>query len=131
MCIFDAGHIGLPGRVERRRGHDQHGGVDQPGQPHRHDDVDQFQPEESLGLGWRWSVDASLDERRVQEDDVRHDGGTEDPDRQQHGFGIGEARPQAGLLLLQILQIFYCLFFLSVVSFCNVIIGYFYDYIRS
>ena len=77
---------------EGRGGHDQHRGVDQPGDAHRDHDVDQLEAEEPVQLLRIARHDPVLGQRRVQEDDVRHHGRAEDADRQQDALGPVEPR---------------------------------------
>ena len=62
---------------------DEHRHVDDAGDPHRDDDVDLAEVEQPAALAVVARLEAILDERRVQVDDVRHHGRAEDPRREQ------------------------------------------------
>ena len=78
-------------RVEDGRGGDQHAHVDQPGDRHRDDDVDELEAEDAAARLLRRPDDAVLRQRRVEVDHVRHARRAEDADREQHALGAVEA----------------------------------------
>ena len=78
----------LPGLPEGGRRHHQHGGVDQPGDPHRDQDVDQLVAEDAPLQRRGAGHDPVLRQRRVEVDDVRHHGGAEDAGRQQDTLSV-------------------------------------------
>jgi hypothetical protein len=87
--VADVGHAAL---VEDGRRDHEHARVDEPGDPHREDDVDDLEPVDApLGLVRR-ADDPVLRERGVEVDHVRHHRGAEDPDGQQHALRALEAR---------------------------------------
>ena len=86
-AVFHRRHVAVAGGVEGRRGHHQHGGVDQAGQAHGADGLERSKWKSAADLLLVEGRDAVLHQVRVEEDDVRHDRRAEDADRQQHAFG--------------------------------------------
>jgi hypothetical protein len=77
-------HVVQPVLEERARRHHEHRDVDQPRDRHRDHDVDlreAHQPSPLLGI---LGSDAILGQRRVEPDHVRHHGGAENPDGEEH-----------------------------------------------
>src|SRR5215212_834544 len=87
-------HASLP---ESCRRHHQHRGIDQTGDPHGDQDIDQFVTEDAPLLLGCTSHDAVLGQGRVEIDDVWHDGGAEDAGRQEYGLRAGKAGMEHGL----------------------------------
>lgn len=99
--VLDGGR-GEAGAGEGDGGHDDHGGVDEPGAVHGDEDVDEFEAEiaetdaAARGFGGPGELlQARLDKGGVEIDDVRHDGGAKHADGGVEGVLEG-VRVEAG-----------------------------------
>jgi hypothetical protein len=93
--LLDRLDLRRAGVVEQGGGDDEHRQVDQPRGPHRDDDVHALEAQEALALLLTLGPYAVLGQRRVQVDDVRHDGRAEDAHGEQDAVGAVEVRDQA------------------------------------
>ena len=91
--LFETAHARAAG-VEGGRGGDQHGGVDRTGDDHGDNHVHDLEAEQPLLLFGLFDDHASLGQRRVQEDGVRHNRGAQDAGCQQDALRIGEVRDE-------------------------------------